>query len=126
MASFTTPLIAQHLQKDIWRLYLPLIYLSDLPDVGFVVVPSGFITDYESVSRWLPILYAWLRGTAPEAAVVHDYAYRKGTQFSRETADALLYEAALARGADQARASALWAGVRLGGWRYYQDEPRQP
>ena len=143
MARFLTPLRAQHLGDDRWELTAPLVYDSDLagipdtpvraqvtagvdPQTGrrLVIVPTGSRSDFESVPRWWPLLYAWLRDTAEEAAVVHDWAYRIGTDYARATADALLYEAAIAIGEDPARAWGLWLGVRAAGWTVYQDHQR--
>ena len=74
MSAFLTPLKIEQIAIDRWKLLEPLVYESDLLGCR-ITVPVGFITDMESVPRWLPIVYALLYGEAHAAGVLHDYLY---------------------------------------------------
>jgi hypothetical protein len=100
--------------RGTWRLLRPLVYHSDL--VGNVTVPAGYVTDFASVPRYIPIASAALLDTASEAATVHDWLYTPPHEgLSRATADAVLKEAVLATGFSKFVAWSLYLGVRLGG-----------
>lgn len=91
MAAFLTPLDARAEGDDHWRLLAPLRYQSDVPGVGVLEVPSGFLTDLASVPR-LPLVF-WLVGDrAHQPGAVHDWLYVSGLT-SQAAADALFYEA---------------------------------
>lgn len=114
MAQFLAPLTVTELGEDRWMLNTPLPYQSDVLH-HTVTVPAGFVTDLESVPRWMPIVYAILYGAAHAAGVVHDFLYT--FQFtSRQTADAVLYEAVVATGQPAWKAYVIWLGIRAGGW----------
>jgi hypothetical protein len=98
-----------------WELAAPFTYGHPLLPMGAVTVPAGFVTDYASVPRWLPLTWMLVGDTAHEAAVVHDYVYRTGI-VSRAVADHLLHDAALEAGEPRWRAVLLYGGVRVGGW----------
>ena len=123
MSAFLTPVITEQLGTDRFRLRAPLTYESDMLHHS-ATIPAGFLTDFESIPRWLPFTYAWLRGTAHAPGIIHDWAYQNHrlwiTDLTRAQADALLYEAAGATGPGiealgWAKRWALWSGVRLGG-----------
>lgn len=128
MPRFLTPLRVEQLGEDRWKLLAPLVYVSASAEAT-IEVPAGFITDFESIPRWLPIAYAALYGGAHAAGVIHDDLYQ--TQkvgrcpISRAQADAVLYEATGATGPGIQPLSgwkrwAIWSGVRIGGrgaWR---------
>lgn len=123
MSAFLTPVITEQLGADRYRLIAPLQYESDLLRCS-ITAPTGFVTDFESVPRWLPLTYAWLMGTAHAAGVTHDMLYQSHRtilgEVTRAQADALLYEAAGATGPGiealgWAKRWALWSGVRVGG-----------
>jgi len=101
-----------------WCLTAPLEYQSDLTGDTYVV-PVGFATDFARVPRW-PVAFLLVGDTGSKPATLHDWLYTAGPKGKhpvpdRETADALLQEAALAEGMPAWRAWMLWAGVRLGG-----------
>lgn len=115
MSRFLTTLHTERINATTSRLLHPLIYESDL--IGLVEVPTGFKTDFASVPR-LPLTF-WLAGdTAHEAAVVHDWLYTM-QPVSRSKADAVFLEAMNVLGVSWWRRRAMWAAVRLGGWRSY-------
>ena len=123
MSAFLTPVVTEQLATDRYRLVAPLRYESDALRCS-VTAPRGFVTDFESVPRWLPLTYAWIYGEAHAPGVLHDYLYQVHKVVFREVtraeADGLLYEAAGASGPGiqpigRLKRWTLWSGVRLGG-----------
>lgn len=93
-----------------WRLTKPLMYFHP---THTIVVPSGFITDLDSVPR-VPVVYAAFKGRAVRSAVVHDYLYesQKGKAYAdRMFLDAMGHEGVAARW----RYPIYWAVVLFGG-----------
>jgi hypothetical protein len=112
MARFLTPLQVEEVSPDIWRLLAPLIYESEL--VLLVTVPAGFLTDLESIPRWIPFAYALAKGQAKCPAVVHDRLYEM-PGYSKTVADDVFYEAMTAIGVPWAMRWPMWAAVHLFG-----------
>ncbi len=134
-ACFLTPLRVEEIGEDEWRLLEPLLYSSPLLG-GTVTIPAGWITDFESVPRWLPLAYSLLYGAAHAPAVIHDWAYtyagfRLATAarpVTRADADKLLYEAMRTpcrphpeNEVPPWKAWLIWLGVRAGGWVPWRD-----
>jgi hypothetical protein len=97
-----------------YQLVAPFVYASAIPGVGTIVVPAGFVTNFHSSPRALWWLFPpddWA-----EAAVAHDHLYVTGL-VSRLQADQVHRELLRHLGASAPRASAMYAGLRLGGWR---------
>ncbi len=80
-----------------------------------ITVPVGFYTDFASVPRFMPLVYACLGDTAHEPAVVHDWLYYAAIT-TREIADDILLEAMKVRGMSPWRYYPIYWGVRAGGW----------
>lgn len=135
MAQFLTDLCATLLRDDsggweraTWRLDAPLEYSSDIMGVGKIVVPKGFETDFASVPR-LPMMWVLAGGVGHRSATIHDWLYSLAKQaqnsgatykvFSRAICDAVFAEALACGGVGFFRRGAMWAAVRLGGWRYW-------
>ncbi len=114
---FKTSLQVERLENGRWKLLQPLIYVSAIPEVWYVSVPTGFDTDFASVPR-LPLMFWLLGDRADYASTVHDYLYRIG-RVSRRLADATFYEACRAEGVDLPSSFMFWLGVRVGGWTRY-------
>lgn len=95
----------------------PFRYQSDLG--GLVTVPVGFYTDFASIPR-LGIVYAMLGDRAHEPACVHDWLYYVGIT-SRKIADNILMEAMIILGLPFWQRYPIWWGVRLGGWKAWND-----
>jgi hypothetical protein len=112
MSRFLTPLRAEK-SGSVWTILQPLIYSSDVAKTVFVV-PEGFVTDFASVPR-IPLAFLLTGESAHEAAVIHDWLYRK-QEVSRSVADAVFREAAGVSGEPGWRSFLMWIGVRLGGW----------
>jgi hypothetical protein len=117
VSKFLTPLVAEKDGK-VWTVMQPLIYLSDVASKVFVV-PEGFVTDFASVPR-IPLAFLLTGDSAHEAAVIHDRLYSTA-EVTREVADAVFKEAAIASGEPSWKASLMYAGIRLGGWMAWND-----
>lgn len=124
MSQFLTKLDVEQVEdvsdegRGTWKLLSPLGYQSDLLGV-ILTVPIGFVTDFASVPR-VPIAFWFFADRGNSAATLHDWLYTTDSSLThpvkdRETADAILKEAAMAQGCPSWVAYALWAGVRIGG-----------
>lgn len=105
--------IEKRLFKDEWTLLEPFEYICKNTQV---VAPEGFWTDFASVPR-LPVIYLLVGNTGHEAAVIHDYLYRKDAQpaMSKADADGLFYRALLEMGLSFIHARMMYRGVQIGG-----------
>jgi len=115
MSKFLDPLDATETTDSIWEISNhPFRYQSDYAARMFTV-PVGFFTDFASVPRVVPLIYACLGDTAHEPAVVHDWLYYSAVT-TREVADNVLREAIIVLGIPAWRATLFFWGVRAGGW----------
>lgn len=123
MAKFLDALTVTEINDVVFQVSVaPFRYQSDLlPAV--IEVPVGFYTDFESMVRWLPTLYAILGDVAHEPAVVHDWLYYSGIT-TREIADKVLLEAMEVYGLPAWRRYPIYWGVRAGGWKAWNDHRR--
>lgn len=111
---FLTELDMRVIKDEEYELLSPFVIDVE----GSVVhIPEGFMTDTASVPR-IPFIYAALGKRGDKAAVLHDYTYEK-LLYDRKTCDKYFYEALLVSGVSRWRAKAMWVGVRIGGWTYY-------
>lgn len=94
-----------------------------------IVVPAGFVTDYDSVPR-IPFAYWLLGGKRHKAAVLHDflysaecpaYLYARG----RAWADAVYRCTLKTEGVGAIRAQIMYLGVRVGGAAAYKAGPTE-
>ena len=93
-----------------------------------IEIPALFEFDWDSLKRWMPLSYAWLKGRAMVSALIHDDLYRyqrdgKGNSISRKTADLVFWDAMVAEEVAWRHRTAIYYGVRLGGagaWRRYR------
>jgi hypothetical protein len=94
----------------------PFRYQADLLAApGIITVPVGFQTDFASVPRFVPLIYALLGDTAHEPAVVHDWLYYSAIT-TKEISDKILLEAMGVLGVPAWRRYPIYWGVRLGGF----------
>lgn len=120
VAAFLTPLRVEEIDAERWRLLEPLHYRSSL--VGDVIVPTGFPTDFCSIPKLTPALYALLKSRGRKAGVVHDYLYREAL-YPRATCDEIFREALIVLGEPAGVVALMYAGVRLGGESSYAGGP---
>ena len=105
----------RHIGPDQWLITKPFMYYGVR---GTVVVPSGFISDLDSLLR-IPILYAALKGRSVRAVVIHDYLYK--TQKGKPMADSTFLAAMKDEGLPARRRYPIYWGVVLfGHWAYTQ------
>jgi hypothetical protein len=116
---FLTPLIAMKVgenDKDepIWELHEDFVWKADGTDKT-ITVPKGFQTDFASVPR-LPLAYVACGNTAHEAAVIHDYLYRKGAKpnLTRENVDKVFLAIMEEMKMSWWRREAMYRAVRAG------------
>ena len=114
---FLTTLDIRDIDNHDWQLLAP--FVVDVDD-GLINVPAGFITDFASVPR-LPITYMLFGNIGHRAAVVHDYLYATG-ETPREYADDVFRLLLIEEGVSPIRANLMYAGVRMAGGKYYNDE----
>ena len=125
MSAFLTPLRVEKLHerskqgRALWKILTPLIYKSDHLGGRVVTVPEGFITDFATVPRFLPITW-WLAGdTAHGAATLHDYLYvfHEVERVGKSDADRVFYEAMIDDEEPDWRRWLMWKAVSLLGGR---------
>lgn len=122
MGRFLGDLIVREIDDGHWKLFYNLSYRCDLLKTT-ITVPAGFVTDFASIPR-IPLAYWLLGGTANEAAVIHDFLYRK--QFTtRKQADQVLLEAMVATDIIPWRRAMIYFGVRIGGWYVWMNGPKR-
>lgn len=59
-----------------WKLLEPLVFrvtCEECPEPFMVVVPGGYVTDFESVPKLLFVAYLLIKGRFKRAATGHDY-----------------------------------------------------
>lgn len=72
----THDLKVEALDGDNWRLLEPLVFViscAEHPEPFVVVVPGGYVTDFESVPKVLVFAYLLIKGRFRRAATGHDY-----------------------------------------------------
>ncbi len=115
MAKFLTTLTTTWVDDVVAKVaYRPLEYQSDVAAQVFIV-PVGFYTDFESMIRWVPTLYALLGDHAHAPAVVHDWLYYSA-KTNRKMADEVFFEAMGVIGVPLWKRRLIWSGLRMGGW----------
>lgn len=137
------PAITAAITPDISRLYMDFTYWSERLD-GKHTIKAPFDFDWDSVKRWKLVFYWWLKGRAKIAALIHDELYRyarfSGRPITRKEADLVFLDAMveemrrareykelrglrlrLAEARDATRRQAIYRGVRIGGWKGWND-----
>lgn len=88
-------------------------------DDDTLCIPEGFETDLASVPR-IPVAYLVLGGRGKKAAVVHDWLYATG-YYTQRQADDYFYLLLRETGIDWLSAKAFLIGLRIGGFRAYNE-----
>lgn len=106
-----------YLNDGKWRLNDKLCY--DDEEFGEIIVPSGTVTDLDSIPR-LPFAHMLLKNQTVIGATVHDFAYTlghiEGRQITRKQADEIFLRAMEDEGVSWWARRMIYAGVRLGGY----------
>lgn len=114
---FCDSLRVKNLDGPYWELIHRMRYWSSVLGRE-IVVPNGFVTDFESV-RGLPPFGYWLLSTPNDRpAVVHDYLYRTAED-PRKKCDETFYEAMDVENYPGYRRYIMYYGVRAAGWYFY-------
>jgi hypothetical protein len=102
-------------------------YVRICTSMGWVTIPTGFITDGLSIPVWARPIVGPATGKAFLAGLLHDYLYSRASNgrfdVDRKTADFLFKEAMWNLGIGPRR-HLIWAAVRAFGWRFYKQEKR--
>lgn len=114
-ARFLTDLRAwRDTEEQRWILTQPLTFRDNQGTEH--QAPMGFSTDLDSVPR-IPIVYAYLKGRATNAAVIHDWLYEQ--RHPRKQADQIFLQAMKAEGIGWIRRRTIYGAVRAFGWMAY-------
>jgi hypothetical protein len=120
MGKFLTELDTREINSDDFMLLEPLVYQRDSGQI--ITAEKGFITDFASVPKWVPVLYVLLKDKGRKAAVLHDKFYRQGGM-SKEDADSLFLEALHAcEGLTDGERHTMYYGVKFFGYWSYRGE----
>lgn len=112
MAKFLDSLFVEEISDSVFQTTQQFRYQSDI--AGLITVPPLFFTDFGSVPRWMPMMYALLGDVAHEPCVIHDWLfYSAFTTF--EVANKVLLEAMGVVGISWWRRYLIYAGVCVGG-----------
>lgn len=107
-------LTRDHLPGE-WVLLVALVYTT-LAGMK-VIAPGGFVTDLASIPPFLRWLFSPNDATR-RPAVTHDWLYCAQLT-TRLVADRIFLEALERNGVGYLRRKAMYAGVRVGGWWYW-------
>lgn len=104
-----------------FTLLYPLVYVTNVASIGTFIVPAGRKTDMASIPRILWNILPPI-GKYDMAAVIHDELYSRApvinnVQVTRAMADAILLEAMEVLHVRWDQRWAIYAGVRIGGWK---------
>jgi hypothetical protein len=140
VGQFLTPLELEYIDGEKWKITAPFDYHLGAPDgLETVKIPPGFVTDFASVPR---ILWNILppTGLYGKAAVVHDWLYQHRTLVKLQTAkaipiivqivdrgeaDSILLEGMEVLGVSWFTRHTIYAGVRVGGWKPWNEYRRK-
>ncbi|ATW57971.1 hypothetical protein CNR34_00038 [Pseudomonas phage nickie] len=125
-SKFLTKFTATQLERRKWELTAKLRLVDEKH--GPITASPGFITNLASIDalRYVaPLIYALLVGYGNASCTIHDMLYQDGT-ITRKESDDVLYRALRAEGVARWRAALFWAGVRLFGGRFYNDQGAKP
>ena len=111
---FLTKLVLSDHKPNEWVVESELAYLHEGERIS---VPKGFITDLASIPKIFRNVLN-VNGKSRKPAVLHDYLYCSKI-FERSVADYIFYKALVSEVMNAIIARTYWAGVRAGGWMYY-------
>jgi hypothetical protein len=122
-SEFLTPVRLEPVGFDQWRVHGEVLVRSDLlREAGFgeiLEIEDRFICDLDSIPRWVPVLYALLKGRAVKEAVPHDKVYRS-SGIPRALGDRLMYELMVSEKKERWVRNSIYGGLRAFGWTAYR------
>lgn len=119
---FLTDLEAREIGVDKWELLDDLVYHSKL--IGMITAPKGFVTDFDSTPRWVPIAYSLFKGKCNKQAAIHDLLYQKHI-CSKHKADRIFLEAMKSEKIPSYIRWPMYLGVVMGGQSSYNSGPER-
>ena len=126
--NFLGDLLVKYIDGELWQVVEGFSYrIGDPNGRAYVRVPKGFITDFASMP--LGIVFKSPGGKWDKPAVVHDVCYKRGyvdtdrtrKTITRKDADDIFKEAMAVAGVHWFARQIIYAGVRLGGWRVWDN-----
>ncbi len=118
--NFASPLQLEWIDGHDWRLLSGFTYSTTIGDLGTIIVPAGFVTDFASVPRGLWNLFP-PTGTYGKAAVIHDALYRM-SGVRRDIADQVFLEAMGCLGVSWLTRHTIYSAVRTFGRGAYKEK----
>lgn len=85
-------------------------------------IPAGFRTDLESIPKWLPLMYTWLKGKARIPCLPHDYLY--ATKGGKKFADSVFLAGMVTMGVNPVIRWIFYNAVKFGGDAAYYGKER--
>ncbi len=82
-----------------------------------IIVPSGFITDFASIPRWLWSIIA-PHGKYSDSTAVHDFLYSTAV-FERKLCDQIFYDLSIAGTLSKTESALMYSGIRMFGAGHY-------
>lgn len=124
MSKFTTPLRAELIGNNKWKVWQAFEYhVGSLDSDEIIKVPKGFVTDFASVPRIIwPIISPV--DTHAKAAVVHDYCYSTAL-YSRKRSDQIFLEALTVLKVSYLKRMIMYRSVRMIGWYPWRNHRKQ-
>ena len=110
----------EHQGRGTWQLISPLMFYSVIIN-KIIVVPKGFITDFESVPR-LPFIFWALGDRVTKPSVLHDFLYSRNSNLNltRKICDRIFLEAMFSEKISAIYAVTIYSGVRIFGERFFK------
>lgn len=130
----TSPLLRPDSRGEVWTVEEDFVWFMDKNNKSsdVIYVPKGFESDLASIPKILQNIIP--RTTAPAASVAHDYCYQKnlifmyigknmymGVPSSRKRSDYNFKLMLKACGISSFKANMMYAGLRAGGWKVYNN-----
>lgn len=129
MNNFTGDLLVKYLDGGKrWEVAEGFTYRVGSPNgAAFVTIPRGFVTDFASMP--LGIVFKSPGGKWDKPAIVHDVLYKRGwidyekarKRLTRKECDQIFLEAMEVAGVNWLARRIIYAGVRVGGWKAWNE-----
>lgn len=117
MGPFDQHVLIRKVEGGLFRVEEDLVIMDEV--FGPFTVPQGFLSDLDSVPRWLPLSHALVKGASLTSAVAHDWLYQEGriagNAITRKDADEVYLRAMVDEGVNWFQRFLIFRGVRLGG-----------
>lgn len=133
MNNFVGDLLIEYIDGKRWKVLQGFTYrLVHADGLQYVHIPYGFITDFASFP--LQTFMHSPGGKWDKAAIVHDVLYKTGVvsvdggdprPMTRGECDDVLLEAMEVAGVDWFRRRIIYAGVRVGGWKAWNEHRKR-